>query len=60
MERNEYLKFIATLEQTRMSISAVLDDLSDRPDTASRLKQAVVDLENAIQAYRDKLKARRA
>jgi hypothetical protein len=60
MERNEYLIFIATLEQTRMSISGVLDDLSDRPEAASRLRQTIVDLEKAIQASRDKLKARRA
>jgi hypothetical protein len=59
MGTREYLGFIAILEQARASIKEVLDDHSNPPDTASSLTRTVADLEKAIQAYRDKLKARR-
>jgi hypothetical protein len=54
MDKRDYLGFVAILEDARTSICGILNDLSSRDDaTASRLKRVVVDLERAIQAYRE-------
>jgi hypothetical protein len=58
MGTREYLGFIAILEQARASIKGFGRSFKP-PDTASSLTRTVADLEKAIQAYRDKLKARR-
>jgi hypothetical protein len=55
----EYLGIISILKQARDSVSAVADDLSDRSTAASDLRRVVADLERAITAYQDKLKASR-
>jgi hypothetical protein len=57
MDAQEYLQFIAILEDARGSIKAVVDDPSDRPDVTSSLRRVVADLEKAIRAYREKLNA---
>jgi hypothetical protein len=59
MDRQEYLGIISILKQARDSVNAVVDDLSDRSTAASDLRRVVADLERAIAAYQDKLKASR-
>jgi hypothetical protein len=59
MDRQEYLGIISILKQARDSVNAVVDDLSDRSSAASDLRRVVADLERAIAAYQDKLKASR-
>jgi hypothetical protein len=50
----EYLGFIAILEDTRSSIETVLSELPVSVATKARLKRVVADVERAAQAYRDK------
>jgi hypothetical protein len=59
MDRQEYLGIISILKHARDSVNAVVDDLSDRSTAASDLRRVVADLERAIAAYQDKLKASR-
>jgi hypothetical protein len=59
MDTREYLGIISILKQARDSVSAVVDDLSDRSSAASDLRRVVSDLERAIAAYQEKLKASR-
>jgi hypothetical protein len=59
MDTQEYLGIISILKQARDLVNAVVDDLSDRSTAASDLRRVVADLERAIAAYQDKLKASR-
>jgi hypothetical protein len=59
MNTQEYLGIISILKQARDLVNAVVDDLSDRSSAASDLRRVVADLERAIAAYQDKLKASR-
>ena len=57
MDTQEYLGFISILERARTSINEALVYFSDRPYASSNLKRALLDFEEAIQAYRGKLNA---
>lgn len=61
MDTQEYLGFIAILQSARDSIDEVLRDISSAAsgEASSRLKRAMVDLDKAIQAYREKSNAHR-
>jgi hypothetical protein len=60
MDAQEYLEFVAILEDTRMRIETVLSEpsFSASRAVAARLKRVAADLERAVQTYRDKSKGR--
>ncbi len=60
MDTLEYRQFIAILQDAHGSIKEVADDPSVHRNMASSLKEIVVKLENAIEAYQDKVKAARS
>jgi len=62
MDTQEYLKFIAILEDTRTRIETVLSEpsFSANGPMAARLKRVAADLERAVQTYRDKSNASRS
>jgi hypothetical protein len=59
MDTQEYLEFVAILEDTRRRIETVLSEpsFSANGPMAARLKRVAADLERAAQAYRDKSNA---
>jgi hypothetical protein len=60
MDIQEYLEFVAILEDTRTRIETVLDELPVSGAIKARLKRVAADLERAGQAYRDKFDASRS
>jgi hypothetical protein len=57
MNNQEYLEFVAILEDTRNRVETVLSELPVNGATKARLKRVAADLERAAQAYRDKSNA---
>jgi hypothetical protein len=57
MDAQEYLEFVAILEDTRTRIETVLSELPVSGATKARLKRVAADLERAVQTYRDKSNA---
>ena len=57
MNNQEYLEFVAILENTRNRVETVLSELPVNGATKARLKRVAADLERAAQAYRDKSNA---
>jgi hypothetical protein len=59
MDTQEYLEFVAILEDTRRRIETVLSEpsFSANGPMAARLKRVAADLERAVQTYRDKSNA---
>jgi hypothetical protein len=56
MDNQEYLEFVAILEDTRTRIETVLSDLPVSGATKARLKRVAADLARGAQTYRDKSK----
>ena len=54
MDNQEYLEFVAILEDTRSRIETVLSELPVSGAMKARLKRVAADLERAAQSYRDK------
>jgi hypothetical protein len=54
MDNQEYLEFVAILEDTRTRIETVFNELPISGATKARLKRVVADLARAAQTYRDK------
>jgi hypothetical protein len=57
MNNQEYLEFVAILENTRNRVETVLSEILVNGATKARLKRVAADLERAAQAYRDKSNA---
>jgi hypothetical protein len=59
MDAQEYLDFVAILEDTRTRIETVLSEpsFSASGAMAARLKRVAADLKRAVQTYRDKSNA---
>jgi hypothetical protein len=57
MEDQEYLEFVAILEDTRTRIETVLSELPVNGATKARLRRVAADLERTAQRLRDKAKA---
>jgi hypothetical protein len=57
MGDQEYLEFVAILEDTRTRIETVLSELPVNGATKARLSRVAADLERAAQGFRDKAKA---
>ena len=57
MDIQEYLEFVAILEDTRSRIETVLSELPVSNAVKARLKRVAADLERAAQGYRDKSNA---
>ncbi len=57
MDKQEYLGFIAILENARNSLKAVVRDVSPADRVTPQLTRIMVDLDKAIQAYREKSNA---
>jgi hypothetical protein len=60
MDAQEYLEFVAILEDTRTRIEAIFSELPISGATKARLKRVAADLERAVQVYRDKSNASRS
>jgi hypothetical protein len=54
---DEYLEFVAILEDTRTTIGTALSELRVSGATNARLKRVAADLEGAAQSYRNKSNA---
>jgi hypothetical protein len=57
MDAQEYLEFVAILEDTRTRTETVLSEFPVSGATKARLKRVAADLERAVQTYRDKSNA---
>ena len=57
MDNQEYLEFVAILEDTRTRIETVFRELPISGATKARLKRVAADLARAAQTYRDKSNA---
>ena len=57
MDNQEYLEFVAFLEDTRTRIETVFRELPISGATKARLKRVAADLARAAQTYRDKSNA---
>jgi hypothetical protein len=63
MDNQEYLGFIAILENARTQIHGILPDLDNDPAAGavpSRLRAIAAELDKAIAAYREKIDATRS